>query len=104
METVQPLGPEHRDSPRFDVSQSVYLPAAECTAKNVSAQGIYFVSPLQHRVGALLQVTIAYMQNGERHELQFEGEVVRLEARDEGTGVAARLLSPFFGEVVEAAT
>ena len=91
-------GRDHRGQPRFDVSQSVFLDSATGTARNISAQGIYFVSPMHPEVGSRIDVGIEFTQGGQRHQLRCEGEVVRVEPRSDGMGVAARLLTPFFAD------
>ena len=98
MNPTQASSADHRLQPRFDVAQSVVVDAAEGTARNISAQGIYFVSPLHHEVGSRLDVSIEFQQGGQRHQLHCEGEVVRVEPRSDGMGIGARLLTPFFAE------
>jgi hypothetical protein len=90
---------EHRFAPRFDVSKQVRVDSDErAVVRNISAQGIYFVSPQPHEVGSTVSVTVEYTQGGRRHELHCTGEVLRLELLPEGNGIAAKLREPFFAE------
>jgi hypothetical protein len=87
-----------RIAPRFDVTQLVELPEGSGVARNVSAQGIYFESPVPHSPGDVVEVTIAFHQGGERHELTLQGEVMRVEPLEGRVGIGARLYTPFFDE------
>ena len=85
-----------RTAPRFDVTQLVELPEGSGVARNVSAQGIYFESPIPHEPGDTIEVTVSYIQGGQKHKLALEGEVVRVQQLDGRVGVAARLFDPCF--------
>ena len=87
-----------RIAPRFDVTQLVELPDGAGVARNVSAQGIYFESPVSHEPGDLLEVTIAFVQGGERHKLTLQGEVLRVVPLEGRVGIGARLYQPLFDE------
>jgi hypothetical protein len=90
---------ELRTAPRFDVAAPIELDAATAaTAKNISAQGIYFLSPVPHEVGSLVNVTVEYTQGGQRHLIRCEGKVLRNEPQPDGVGVAARFVAPFFAD------
>lgn len=87
---------EQRSAVRFDSSLPVQVHGSEGRTHNVSAQGIYFETDVQQRVGALVEVAVEFTLYGRRHRLHCEGKVMRVERRGDRVGVGARLLAPFF--------
>jgi hypothetical protein len=67
------------------------------TTKNVSRDGIYFLSKNQtYRAGMRLFVTLPYHFPSDPHDLQYLGQVARIEDLPDGNrGIAVQLLSSF---------
>jgi len=65
------------------------------TTKNVSREGIYFFSKNQsYRVGMRLFVTLPYHFPSAPHDLEYLGQVARIENLPDGSrGIAVQLLS-----------
>lgn len=88
--------PDHRAAVRFDASLPVQIGELGGTTHNISTQGVYFETDVEHRLGALVNFAIEFKLYGRTHRLLCEGKVVRVEPQGERIGVAARLLAPFF--------
>jgi hypothetical protein len=93
-----PKPQDQRNAVRFDSSLPVRLSGSAGETVNISAQGIYFETDVQQRVGSLVNFTVEFTLYGEKHRLLCEGKVVRVETQGERVGVAARLVAPFFAE------
>jgi hypothetical protein len=92
---------DQRTSARFDASMPVQIGGADGTTQNISAQGVYFETDVQQRVGSLVNFSVEFTLYGRRHRLLCEGKVVRVDQQGDRIGVAARLIAPFFeGEEV----
>jgi hypothetical protein len=89
---------DQRAVARFDATMPVTLAGALGQTRNISAQGVYFETDVQQRVGALVNFTVEYRLQGRSRRLLCEGKVVRVEKQGERVGVAARLVAPFFDE------
>lgn len=87
---------DQRTAVRFDASMPVRVSGSEGTTHNISTQGVYFETDVEHRLGALVNFSIEYTLYGRKHCLLCEGKVVRVEAHGSRIGVAARLVAPFF--------
>ncbi len=94
---------DQRGAVRFDTSMPVRIEGGAGTAHNISTQGVYFETDVEHRLGALVQLSIEFTLYGRKHRLLCEGKVVRVQAEGQRVGVAARLLAPFFEGEEEAA-
>lgn len=93
--------PEQRATDRFDTSLPVALEGSLGEVHNISAHGIYFETDVARRPGELVNFTVEYRLYGSRHRLLCEGKIVRIERHGGRIGVAARLVTPFFGRAEE---
>lgn len=92
---------DQRSAVRFDTMLPVEIAGREGATHNISAQGVYFETDVQQRIGALVNFSVEFTLNGRKHRLLCEGKVVRVEANGDRIGVAARLIAPIFdGEEV----
>jgi hypothetical protein len=89
---------DQRNAVRFDTSMPVHLSGSAGETVNISAQGVYFETDVQQRVGSLVNFTVEFTLYGQKHRLLCEGKVVRVEAQGGRIGIAARLVAPFFAE------
>jgi hypothetical protein len=89
---------DQRAAARFDTSLPVRIEGCTGATHNISAHGVYFETDVQQRIGSLVNFTVEYTLQGQRHTLLCEGKVVRVEAQGDRIGVAARLVTPFFAE------
>lgn len=89
---------EQRRFDRFDTALRVDIAGGGGCTQNVSAQGVYFETDVQQRVGSLVNFTVEFTLYGRKHRLLCEGKVLRVDRHDGRVGVAARLVSPFFDE------
>jgi hypothetical protein len=89
---------DQRHAMRFDASLPVRISGTGGETVNISAQGVYFETDVEQRVGSLVNFTVEFTLYGEKHRLLCEGKVVRVEPQGERVGVAARLLAPLFAE------
>jgi PilZ domain len=87
---------DKRAAERFDATMPVVVAGAPGLTHNISAQGVYFETDAEQRVGALVNFTIEYSLYGRKRRLLCEGKVVRVEKQNGRIGVAARLVAPFF--------
>lgn len=96
---------ESRAAVRFDTAMPVRMQDGAGETHNISAQGIYFETDVEQRIGSLVNFTVEYTLYGQKHRLLCEGKVVRVDAHGGRVGVAARLVAPFFAdeETVDAA-
>ena len=89
-------GREQRAFVRFDKQMRVRTEHGAGSTHNISAQGVYFETDGEPRPGALVDLFIEYTLDGRPRLLLCEAKVLRVEPKGGRTGVAARLLSPFF--------
>jgi hypothetical protein len=87
-----------RTAVRFDTAMPVRMEEGAGETHNISAQGIYFETDVEQRIGSLVNFTVEYTLYGQKHRLLCEGKVVRVEAHGDRLGIAARLVAPFFAE------
>lgn len=87
---------DQRSAERFDATMPVVVAGAPGLTHNISAQGVYFETDAEQKVGALVNFTIEYSLYGRKRRLLCEGKVVRVERQGGRVGVAARLVAPFF--------
>lgn len=91
--------PEHRAATRFDTTLAVDVEGMNARTRNISANGVYFEADGDIPLGSLLNVNVQFTHGGRKHWLLCEGKVVRVTREAGCTGVAARLLTPFFSPV-----
>lgn len=89
---------DQRSAARFDTAMPIRIDGAHGHTCDISAHGVCFDTDVRQRLGALINFTIEYTLYGQTHHLLCEGKVVRVEERDDGVRIAARLLAPFFDE------
>ena len=89
---------DQRAAARFDTAMPVRMEDGAGQTHNISAQGIYFETDVEQRIGSLVNFTVEYTLYGQKHRLLCEGKVIRVEPHGSRVGVAARLVSPFFAE------
>jgi hypothetical protein len=89
---------DQRAAARFDTAMPVRMEEGAGRTQNISAQGIYFETDVEQRIGSLVNFTVEYTLYGQKHRLLCEGKVIRVEAHGDRIGVAARLVAPFFAE------
>ena len=96
----------HRAAERFDTSLVVDVEGLPARTRNISATGLYFETELELPLGTVLNLNVQFTQGGRKHWLACEGTVVRMSQEEGHHGVAARLLTPFFGpeQEIELAT
>ena len=92
-----PSQPDHRAAARFDTALEVDMEGLEARTRNISASGVYFETDVDLPIGTVLNLNVQFTHGGKKHWLACEGEVVRVTREDDHHGVAARLLTPFFG-------
>lgn len=93
---------DSRSAVRFDTALPVRMGDGAGETQNISAQGIYFETDVEQRIGSLVNFTVEYTLYGRKHRLLCEGKVVRVESHGDRIGVAARLVAPFFADEEEA--
>jgi len=98
---AKPGTSDQRTAVRFDASLPVALEGAAGETHNISAQGVYFETDAQQRLGELVNFTLEFTLYGQQHRLLCEGKVVRVERQGDRIGVAARLVAPFFDDTEE---
>ena len=93
----KPSQPDHRAAARFDTALEVDMEGLEARTRNISASGVFFETAVDLPIGTVLNLNVQFTHGGQKHWLACEGEVVRVTREDDHHGVAARLLTPFFG-------
>jgi hypothetical protein len=89
---------DQRAAARFHTAMPVRMEDGAGETQNISAQGIYFETDVEQRIGSLVNFTVEYTLYGQKHRLLCEGKVIRVEPHGNRIGVAARLVAPFFAE------
>lgn len=89
---------EQRRAVRFATALPLEMEGIAGTTRDVSENGIYFETDALQEIGPVVTFIMRYRQGGELRELQCDARVVRVEARGDRVGVAARLMTPFFAE------
>ena len=69
----------------------VALGGATGVTRDVSASGVFFETDILCAVGSLVRFTVEVATPARKVILNCEGDVVRTEARDTGTGLAVRI-------------
>ncbi|GAB3654747.1 PilZ domain-containing protein [Ramlibacter alkalitolerans] len=89
-----PLRPrrERREAERFGATMPVSVDGAPATTRDISANGLSFLSERSYESGARVQVVIEYLLDGQQYPLRCEAEVVRSEPAEGGFRIGARLL------------
>jgi hypothetical protein len=89
-----PLQPraERRAAERFGASMPVSVDGRSATTRDLSANGLSFLSDRDYEAGARVQVVIEYLLDGHQYPLRCEAEVVRSEPAEGGFRIGARLL------------
>lgn len=90
---------EQRSAARFDTAMPVEIGGAPGRTQNISASGVYFETDVRRQIGELVNFTVEFTLHGQRHQLLCEGKVVRVDQQGGRIGVAAKLVTPFFGDV-----
>jgi hypothetical protein len=100
---TSPTSAEQRDAARFAAELPLELEGMPGVTRDVSTSGIYFETDALREIGPIVSVTLRCQEGGQERLLQCEARVVRVEARGDRIGIAARLMTPFFveSEVVE---
>jgi hypothetical protein len=93
---------DQRSAARFDTAMPVRIDGAHGHTHDISTHGVCFDTHVRQTIGDLINFTLEYTLFGQRHHLLCEGKVVRVEEREEGVRVAARLLAPLFEETAAA--
>lgn len=88
---------DHRAAARFETALAVDVEGLQARTRNISASGVYFETEVDLPVGTLVNLNVQFTHGGQQHWLACEGQVVRVRRADDCHGVAARLLTPFFG-------
>ena len=86
---------DQREAIRFDTALPLEMEGATGFTRDVSATGIYFETDALPEIGPVVSFTMRYRQGGKLHELQCDARVVRVEARGDRIGIAAKLMAPF---------
>jgi PilZ domain len=86
---------ERRLQRRFRVGLPVGLDGTTGITRDISASGVYFETSRGLLPGTLISfsVTFEHVGTGEPLHVQYEGDIVRVEALGEQFGVAVRILS-----------
>ena len=80
---------EKRQAHRYPIAAAVRWEGGDGVTENISGSGVYFVTPQSLVVDEPIRLTLILPR--ESIPLTAHGRVVRIERRDEGSGVAARL-------------
>ena len=85
-----------RVAERFAVAMPVVLEHGEGATHDLSSTGVLFESAIAPKVGAWVDLTLKYLNEGEPFDLRCRGKVVRVETVGDGYNVAVRLSEPLF--------
>jgi hypothetical protein len=96
VETRAPSGREQRNAARFDTRLPLRIDGSDGLTQNISAHGVNFETEVEPPLGALVNFSLEFTQNGRPQRLLCEGKVVRVEREADCFRVAARLLAPLF--------
>lgn len=83
---------DRRYAERFEAALPMRVDGQPGTTRDLSASGLSFHAKRPYAPGALLDVVIEYLLDGERYPLQCQAEVVRSVPHDHGYTIGARLL------------
>jgi hypothetical protein len=89
---------DQRGAVRFDTALPVGVGQEHGRTQNISASGVCFESDLRQEVGSVVRITLEYTLGGERHELECQGRVVRVDPKGDRVAVAVNFDAPFFGD------
>jgi hypothetical protein len=87
-----------RQSDRFDSELPVDLGGVPGLTRNISATGVYFETVSTQEPGARVQFTVMLTVHGEQIRMLCDGEVIRVDHKDDTLGIAVKLSSTFFTE------
>lgn len=90
-----------RGADRFNTTLPVEIAGIQGVTRNISATGIYFEADMAQELGACVRFTVEMSLRGEKLKLACEGQVVRVDHKDRGLGIAAKLVSSFFPDAAE---
>jgi hypothetical protein len=92
-----------RREPRYAADLAVVLDEGHAVARNVSASGIYFETPLRFVEGERIRFRVEFTpEAGGPLTMQCQGRVVRIERAGEAFGIAARIEEFSFARAREA--
>jgi hypothetical protein len=95
---------DQRREDRFAAVLPLEMEGVSGFTRDVSETGVYFeTDALSEEIGPLVNFSLEYRQGGQVQKLQCEAKVVRVEARGDHVGIAAKLMEPLFAQP-EAAT
>ena len=89
---------EHREVARFQTALPLEMEGIPGFTRDVSETGIYFETDALQEIGPVVSFVMRYREGGRLREVQCDARVVRVEARGERIGIAARLMAPFFAD------
>jgi hypothetical protein len=95
---------EHRTAARFETALAVDVEGLSARTRNISATGVYLETDVDLPLGSLLNLNFEFTHGARTHWFACEGKVVRVAHADGQSGVAARLLTPFFSHDEERLT
>lgn len=87
-----------RVAERFQVELPITLEGDEGSTLDLSATGVKFESSTAPELGAVVDLNLQYLMEGQNFELACRGEVVRVEREGDHFSIAVRLESPLFRE------
>ncbi|MBK6006570.1 PilZ domain-containing protein [Ramlibacter ginsenosidimutans] len=83
---------DRRYAERFEAAMPIRVDGQPGTTRDLSASGLSFHAKRPYAPGALLDVVIEYLLEGERYPLQCQAQVVRSVPDSTGFTIGARLL------------
>lgn len=83
---------DRRYAERFEAAMPIRVDGQPGTTRDLSASGLSFHAKRPYAPGALLDVVIEYLLEGERYPLQCQAQVVRSVPDATGFTIGARLL------------
>lgn len=87
---------EQRSADRFGLALPITMEGEDCASHDLSATGLLVEAPSAPDVGALVNLTLEYVAQGQELSLSVQGEVVRVERHGDGYNVGVRLAQPLF--------
>jgi len=83
---------EKRKGERISTTLPVRLGTATGMTRDVSALGIFFETDAADAMGDLISFTVEFDTPRGKRVLKCKGDVVRIEPRNAGTGIAVRII------------
>ena len=92
---------DNRRTPRYEVHLPVEVAGQAATTRDMSVSGVYFETDGSLTVGSEIDFAISLKVNegAPTVRMSCHGKVVRIDRRDEKTGVAAMIESVWFDAV-----